>query len=184
MKTIISLIASVTRNNAIGRDGGLVWQDAADLRHFRDTTMGCPVVMGRRTWQALPARVRPLPGRHNVVVTRNAGLVATGADCVTSLDAAMTLLQGSAKVYVIGGAQLYAQALPLADELVLTEIDATLDGDTFFPAWNAQDFVEVERRPGLDAAGVPYSFVTYRRRVPPLASTEFKPRPGAAQAGA
>ena len=168
MNTIISLIASVTRNGAIGRDGGLVWQDAADLRHFRDTTMGCPVVMGRRTWQALPAHVRPLPGRHNVVVTRNADFAAAGADCVPSLDAALTLLQGSARVYVIGGAQLYAQALPLADELVLTEIDATLDGDTFFPIWSALDFAEVERRPGLDAAGVPYSFVTYRRRGPAL----------------
>lgn len=169
MKTIISLIASVTRNGAIGRDGGLVWQDAADLRHFRDTTMGCPVVMGRRTWQALPARVRPLPGRPNVVVTRNADFDATGAACVPSLDAALAMLQGSAKVYVIGGAQLYTQALPLADELVLTEVDATLEGDTFFPAWRAEDFAEVERRPGLDAAGVPYSFVTYRRRWPALA---------------
>ncbi len=169
MKIDISLIASVTRNGAIGRDGGLVWQDAADLRHFRDTTMGRPVVMGRRTWQALPAHVRPLPGRHNVVVTRNADFVATGADCVPSLDAALAMLQGSAKVYVIGGAQLYTQAMPLADELVLTEVDATLEGDTFFPAWSAQDFVEIERRPGRDAAGVPYSFVTYRRREPALA---------------
>ncbi len=164
MKTIISLIASVTRNSAIGRAGGLVWRDAADLRHFRDTTMGSPVVMGRRTWQALPAHVRPLPGRHNVVVTRNAGFVATGADCVPSLDAALALLQGAPKVFVIGGAQLYTHAMPIADELVLTEVDIELEADTFFPAWDALDFVEVQRHPAVSAAGVGYAIVTYRRK--------------------
>ena len=164
MKTIVSLIASVTRNRAIGRDGGLVWQDAADLRHFRDTTMGCPVVMGRRTWQALPAHVRPLPGRRNVVVTRNAGFVAAGADCVPSLDEALALLQAAPKIFVIGGAQLYLQAMPVADELVLTEVDVELEADTFFPAWDARDFVEVERHAAVSAAGVGYAIVTYQRK--------------------
>ena len=161
---MVSLIASVARNGAIGRDNGLLWQERADQQHFRATTMGCPVVMGRRTWESVPMRFRPLPGRRNVVVTRNVAFVAPGAETVRTLDSALALLAGAPKVFIIGGAMLYALALPFADELVLTEVDAEFDGDTFFPAWDRTLFSEGQRRSAVSASGVPYAFVAYRRR--------------------
>jgi dihydrofolate reductase len=152
----LALIAAVARNGAIGKAGALLWHEPEDQKHFRRVTMGCPVIMGRKTWDSLPERFRPLPGRRNVVITRNADWHANGADTVPSLDAALALLAGAPKAFVIGGAEIYALALPLADELVLTEIDAELDGDTFFPRWDRTCFVEASRedRPG-------YSFVSY-----------------------
>ena len=126
--------------------------------------MGCPVVMGRKTWDSLPPRFRPLPGRRNVVVSRNAGFEAEGADTATSLDAALSMLVSEARVFVMGGAELYALALPQADTLMLTEVHADLTGDTYFPAWSRNDFDEVSRQPEVSAAGVGFDFVTYRRR--------------------
>lgn len=152
----LSLIAAVPRNGAIGKDNELLWREPEDQKHFRRVTMGCPVIMGRKTWDSLPARFRPLPGRRNVVVTRNPAWQAEGADAVTSLDAALALLAGTPKAFVIGGAELYALALPRASELVLTEIDAELDGDIFFPAWDRTRFVETARE---QHAG--FSFATY-----------------------
>ena len=160
----VSLIAAVARNGAIGRGNDLLWTDPADQRHFRQTTMGCPVVMGRRTWDSLPARFRPLPGRRNVVVTRNAGFDAPGAETAPSLDVALARLADASRVFVIGGGELYALALPVADTLVLTEIDAELDGDTFFPPLDRTPFAEVERLPQQAADGTRFAFVTYRRR--------------------
>lgn len=154
----LSLIAAVARNGAIGKHNELLWREPEDQKHFRRVTMGCPVVMGRKTWDSLPARFRPLPGRRNLVVTRDAGWRAEGAEAARSIDAALALLADADKVFVIGGAEIYALALPLADELVLTEIDAELDGDTFFPAWDRTRFVCTAR----DARDG-YSFVTYRR---------------------
>ena len=159
----LSLIAAVPRNRAIGRDNQLLWQEGADQRHFRATTMGCPVVMGRKTWESLPERFRPLPGRRNVVVSRDAAYAAPGADVAGSLDAALSRLQDAPKVFVMGGAQLYALALPRADEMVLTEIDTDLDGDVFFPAWDRSQWVEVQRQGASTEQGVNYAFVTYRR---------------------
>jgi len=160
----ISLIAAVARNGAIGRNGGLLWHESADQRHFRDTTRGHAVVMGRKTWDSLPERFRPLPGRRNLVVSRQRGLSLPGAEVFASLPQALAALCNGAKVYVIGGGELYAQALPLADEMVLTEIDAELDGDTCFPAWNRDEWADVSRQSAVSAAGVGYAFVTYRRR--------------------
>jgi dihydrofolate reductase len=153
----LSLIAAVARNGTIGRAGGLVWRDAEDLQHFRRVTLGCPVIMGRKTWDSLPSRFRPLPGRRNLVVTRNADWHAEGAEPAGSLDAALEGLGGVPKAFVIGGAELYALALPLADELVLTEIDAELDGDVFFPSFDRSRFVETARE---TRSG--FSFVTYK----------------------
>ncbi len=158
------LIAAVARNGVIGRDGGLVFNEPADQRHFRESTQGWPVIMGRRTWDSLPARVRPLPGRRNMVVSANAGLAAPGAEVVSSLDTALARLPGVARVFVIGGARLYAEALPLAHRLMLTEIDADLPGDTHFPAWDRAQFREAERTSARTDAGVAYHFVTYVRR--------------------
>lgn len=159
----LALIAAVARNGAIGRDNGLLWSDPADLRHFRAVTLGCPVVMGRRTWESLPERFRPLPGRRNLVVTRQPAFAAPGAETASSLDDALARLAGVPQVFVIGGGQLYAQALPRADELVLTEIDADLDGDTYFPRWDRARFVETTREAQRAADGTHFAFVRYRR---------------------
>ena len=168
MSTRLVLIAAVARNGAIGRDNELLFREGADQRHFRDTTMGCPVIMGRKTWDSLPARFRPLPGRRNLVLSRDAAFKAAGAEVAGSLDEALALVDGAAdapRVFVIGGAQLYALALPRADELVLTEVDADLPGDVFFPPWDRWQFVETSRHGALSAAGLPYAFVVYKRRV-------------------
>ena len=158
------LIAAVARNGVIGRGNALVFHDPADQRHFRQVTMGCPVVMGRKTWESLPPRFRPLPGRRNVVLTRSSGLRFDGAETATSLDQALALLGDAPGIFVIGGAQLYAQALPLAHTLMLTEIDADLEGDTFFPAWDRSQFVETARSPATSVLGQALHFVTYRRK--------------------
>src|SRR5690606_1899455 len=133
-------------------------------KHFRRVTMGCPVVMGRKTWDSLPARFRPLPGRRNVVLTRDAAWQAEGAERVGSLDEALALLAEAPKVFVIGGAQVYAEALPRADELVLTEIDAVFDADAFFPAWTRGEFEKVSSEARATDGGTPYRFIVYRRR--------------------
>jgi dihydrofolate reductase len=160
----IALIAAVPRSGAIGRDNQLLWTEPVDQRHFRQVTMGCPVIMGRRTWESLPARFRPLPGRRNLVISRQPDYAAAGAETAGSLDEALARLAGTPRVFVIGGGQLYAEALPRADELVLTEIDADLAGDTFFPAWDRAAFAETSRVPQQAADGTRFAFVTYRRR--------------------
>ena len=157
----LALIAAVARNGAIGRGNALLWHEPEDQRHFRRVTMGCPVIMGRTTWDSLPERFRPLPGRRNIVLTRNAQWQAEGAERADSLDAALALVADASKVFVIGGGNLYAQALPRADELLLTEIDADLDGDTFFPAWDRSRFVVASREERITADGLHYAFVTY-----------------------
>jgi dihydrofolate reductase len=162
----LSVIAAVARNGAIGKDNGLLWHEPEDHKHFRRVTMGCPVIMGRKTWDSLPARFRPLPGRRNVVITRDRGWRAAGAEAVDSLDAALALLAGAPKAFVIGGAETYALALPRADKLVLTEIDADLPGDTFFPPWDRERFRATAREPHVGHGGIGYAFVTYVRGAP------------------
>ena len=154
----LSLIAAVARNGAIGRNNGLLWHEPEDQKRLRQVTMGYPVIMGRKTWDSLPARFRPLPGRRNIVITRTPGWHADGAEAVPTLTAALDLLADTPTAFVIGGAEIYALALPQADELVLTEIDADLDGDTYFPSWDRTRFAVASRedRPG-------FSFVTYTR---------------------
>jgi len=162
------LVAAVARNGVIGRDGALPWHLSADMQHFREVTRDGPVVMGRRTWDSLPPRYRPLPGRTNVVVSRRAGLAADGALVAPSLQAALRLAQlrlGPARrVFVIGGAQLYREAVPLADVLELTEVQADVAGDTHFPFWDRAEFDEISRLPQPAEDGVAFDFVTYRRQ--------------------
>ncbi|HET9822770.1 MAG TPA: dihydrofolate reductase [Burkholderiaceae bacterium] len=161
----LSLIAAVDRHGAIGREGELLWHEGEDQRHFRRVTLGCPVIMGRRTWDSLPARFRPLPGRRNVVVTRNAAWQAAGAERAGSLDEALALVAAAPHAFVIGGGELYALALTQADELVLTEIDAAFEGaDAHFPAYDRSDFVEAAREARVAADGTRFAFVTYRRQ--------------------
>jgi dihydrofolate reductase len=148
----------------IGRRGGIPWHLPEDLARFRALTTGHPVVMGRKTWESLPDRFRPLPERRNVVVTRTPTWTAEGADRAASLDEALQLLGGAERVFVIGGAALYAGALPLADELELTEVDLEVDGDAYFPEWDRGSFEEVSREAHVSEDGTPFAFVTYRRR--------------------
>ena len=160
----LSLIAVVARDGGIGHNNKLLWHLSEDLKHFKRTTIGCPVVMGRKTWDSIG---RPLPGRRNIVVSRNAAWSASGAERADSLSSALQSVAEAAKVFVIGGAQLYAAALPLADELVLTEVEAQAPADTFFPAWSHADFIELQREAHTDPTGLNYAFVTYRRKPSP-----------------
>jgi len=157
----LSLIAVVARNGGIGRDNALLWHLSEDLRHFKRTTLGCPVIMGRKTWDAIG---RPLPGRRNIVVTRNPAWTAAGAEAAGDLTHALSLASDAAKVFVIGGAQLYAAAMPFADELMLTEVDADAPADTFFPHWDSAGFIEQSRASHTDPHGLRYSFVVYQRK--------------------
>jgi dihydrofolate reductase len=127
---IRSLIVARTRNGVIGRDNGMPWHLPADLAHFKRVTLGHPVIMGRRTWEAIG---RALPGRRNLVVSGTPGFDAPGAEVVPSLAAAWEAVAGSDEAFVIGGAQLYAAALPDCDRIYLTEIEADIPGDTVFP---------------------------------------------------
>ena len=159
------LIAAMDRARAIGRAGDLLWHEPNDQRHFRAATLGHPVVMGRKTWDSLPPRFRPLPGRRNVVVTRNPQWQAAGAEAVTSLDAALARLTDATRVFVIGGAELYALALPAADTLLLTETEHRFDGaDAHFPAFDHGLFRQVAREAHKGADGTPYAFVRYQRQ--------------------
>jgi dihydrofolate reductase len=159
----VSLVAAVARGGVIGRDGGIPWRLPEDMLRFRELTMGHPVVMGRRTWESLPDQFRPLPGRGNVVVTRNSDWSAQGADRVGSIEEALRLLESEPEVFVIGGGEIYAAALPHADELLLTEIDAEVEGDTTFPVWDRDEFEEVSREAHVAADGTPFAFVVYKR---------------------
>jgi dihydrofolate reductase len=160
----ISIVAAIARRGVIGRDNAIPWRIPEDARHFRELTMGRPVVMGRRTWDSLPDRFRPLPGRRNVVVTRNPHWHANGAERVESLDHALRLLDGAPQVFVIGGAEIYAAALPLAHRLLLTELDVDVEGDTLFPAFDTAEFEETSREQLVSADGIRLAFVAYERR--------------------
>ena len=139
---MISIIVAASTNNVIGRNGELPWRLSEDLKHFKQTTMDKAILMGRKTWQAIG---RPLPGRQNIVITRNPGFEAVGADVCTSLTAAMDV-STSGEIMVIGGGQLYTLALPLAQRMVLTMIDIEPDADTWFPEWKDQEWQQTEER--------------------------------------
>ena len=163
-RPVLALIAAVARNGAIGKSNALLWRESEDQKHLRRVTMGHPVIMGRKTWDSLPERFRPLPGRRNIVITNNAQWHAEGALPAASLQAALALTLDAPRAFVLGGAQVYALALPLADELILTEIDADLPGDAFFPLWDRAQFIEVARDARTSATSPNYSFVTYRKK--------------------
>ena len=136
---IRSLIVARAANGIIGKDNGMPWHLPADLAHFKRTTMGRPVIMGRRTWESIG---RPLPGRRNVVVTRNTGFLAPGAEVVGSLEDAWRVLADAGEVFVIGGGQLYAETLPGADRVYVTEIGKAIEGDTRFPDLDPSEWRE------------------------------------------
>ncbi len=159
----VSLVAAVARDRGIGRGGALLVRLPEDMKRFRQLTMGSPIVMGRKTWQSIG---RPLPGRRNVVVTRDPAFRGDGAETAASLDDALALAGDAPRVFVIGGAEIYALALPLADELQLTEIDATFAADAFFPPWDPTLFARTLHEAHVSADGMPYAFTTYTRTNP------------------
>lgn len=156
----LSIVVAMARNGAIGKGNGLLWKLPRDLQHFKQTTSGAPIIMGRKTWDSIG---RPLPGRRNIVVTRQQGWTAPGAEPADSLSSALAMAAEAATVFVIGGAQIYAEALPVVDEIVATEIDADFEADTFFPAWDRARFVESQRSDPVEENGLTYRFVTYQR---------------------
>jgi dihydrofolate reductase len=157
------LIAALARNGVIGHGNQLLWRLPEDMQFFRQATRGHAVIMGRKTWDSLPPRFRPLPGRRNIVLTRDSAFRAEGAECVPSLEAALALLGDEQEVFVIGGAQVYAQALPHAQQLLLTEIDKDFAGDTSFPAWDRGMFIEVSRTHHDSGQGWGYQRANYQR---------------------
>lgn len=159
----VSLIAALTENRVIGRDNTLPWRLPADLKRFRRLTTGHPVILGRKNYESIG---RPLPERTNIVLTRDRAYRAPGCTVVDTLDAAYTAAAGASEIFVIGGAELYAQTLARADRLYLTWVHAQVPGDTFFPTFDLADWTEIERErhePDRDHA-YGFSFVTYDRR--------------------
>jgi dihydrofolate reductase len=162
----LGLIWAEARGGVIGRGGGMPWHVPEDLAHFRDLTSGSPVIMGRRTWESFPEKYRPLPGRRNLVVTRNAAWQADGADRAPSLDAALMLAADAPEVWVIGGAALFAEAIVRADVLEVTELDLEVSGgDTFAPARSAWTVAAIDPTDewAVSRTGVPYRFLTLIR---------------------
>ena len=139
----IAIIVAMAQNRVIGRDNQLPWHLPADLRHFKANTMGKPIIMGRKTWESIG---RPLPGRSNIVVTRDRDYTADGCVVVHSLDEALAAATGHDEVMVIGGAEFYRQVLPEATTLYLTQIHDAIQGDAFFPELDMEQWQEVERQ--------------------------------------
>ncbi|CAN7337511.1 dihydrofolate reductase [Acidovorax sp. Leaf78] len=158
----LHLIYARAANGVIGKDNALPWHLPEDMAHFKQLTQGCPVVMGRKTWDSLPPRFRPLPGRTNIVVTRQGDWQADGARRAGSLQEALAQCTAGQTVWVIGGAQLYAEALPLADRLEVTEIDRDFEGDAYAPVVG-DEWVVLERSEHVSTNGLPFSFVSYVR---------------------
>ncbi len=159
----LALIAAVARSGVIGRDGDLPWRLPADLKQFKARTLGRPVIMGRKTWESLRG---PLPGRLNLVVTRQAGYVAEGAEVAASLEEAVARAEReSDEAFVIGGADLYAAALPSADRLVITHVEADVEGDTRFPEvdWSRWRLLSEEAHPADARHAYPFRVAVYER---------------------
>ncbi len=159
----LNLIFARARNGVIGHNNTLPWHLPEDLAHFKHTTLGQPVVMGRKTWESLPPKFRPLPGRTNIVVTRQRDWHAEGAVVAHSIEEAVQHCAADAQVWVIGGAEVYAQAMPLATCAVVTEIDADFEGDAFAPTFDAA-WHEASRTTHVAANGLTYSLVTWHRQ--------------------
>ena len=159
----LNLIFARARHGVIGRDNALPWHLPEDMAHFKRTTLGCPVIMGRKTWDSLPAKFRPLPGRLNVVVTRQLDWTAAGAVVAHSLQAACAGCPAESTAWVIGGADLYAQAIALANTAVVTEIDADFEGDAFAPCFGPE-WLETSRETHISSNGLTFSFVTYQKQ--------------------
>lgn len=161
----LTIIVAIGQDYAIGREGGLAFYISDDLRHFRALTMGHPIIMGRRTFESLPKGA--LPGRRNIVITRNAEFAAANVETAPSLEAAIAMTADAEQAFIIGGGSVYAQAMPIANTLEITHIEATdPQADTYFPVIDPQQWELVsETEPTADSrSGLTYRFATYRRR--------------------
>ncbi|QHJ00019.1 dihydrofolate reductase [Xylophilus rhododendri] len=163
MAARVHLIFARAANGVIGLDNALPWHLPEDMAHFRTLTRGCPVLMGRRTWDSLPPRFRPLPGRRNIVLTRQPGWAADGAEAAAGLAEALALCADAPVVWVIGGAQIYAEALPFAHAVEVTEIHRDFAGDALAPVLEPTAWRAVSREDGRSADGLDFSFVRYER---------------------
>lgn len=163
MSPRIALIAAMGTNRVIGIDNRLPWYLPADFKHFKALTLGKPVLMGRRTFESIG---RPLPGRHNIVVTRDPNFRPSGVTVVSSIEEALEQAAPASETMVIGGASFYEQMLPRANRLYLTLVHGDFEGDAYFPAWDAPQWEQVERQdcPPDGSGGPSYSFVTLDRR--------------------
>lgn len=160
----LHLIYARAANGVIGHNNALPWHLPEDLAHFKRQTLGCPVLMGRKTWDSLPPRFRPLPGRLNLVLTRQPGWRAEGAQAVSSLQEALALCPPDRPAWVIGGAEVYTLALPRAQQAVVTEIERDFEGDAHAPTLDACVWREVARNPQVSADGMAFAWVVYERR--------------------
>ncbi len=158
----LNLIWAQSANGVIGKNDTLPWHLPEDLAHFKKITMGWPVIMGRKTWDSLPEKFRPLPGRTNIVITRQTDWEADGAQVATSIEDAISLAGKMEEVWVIGGAQIYALAEPLADRIEVTEIAQDFEGDAFAPVLGTQ-WVEADREKHVSKNGLQFSFITYKK---------------------
>jgi len=156
----LNLIVARARNGVIGAGGTIPWRVPGEMAYFKQVTLGHPIVMGRKTWESLPRR--PLPGRRNLVVTRDRNYIAEGAEVVASLEEALARCADAQDVFVIGGAELFALALPRITRAFVTEIDLEVDGDVHFPALDPAQWREVSRRRG--ETNPTHDFVVYERR--------------------
>ena len=169
----IVIIAAVAKNRVIGRDNQLIWNIPEDMAHFKVLTQGHTVLMGRKTWESLPPRFRPLPGRRNIVISRQANYSAPGAEVADSLENGLKLastlepavdLMATTLIFIIGGEQIYTQAMALADRLEITEVDLEPEGDAWFPEISAVDWKLVAKNTPPSQSGTGFSFLTYRRK--------------------
>jgi dihydrofolate reductase len=157
----VYLVAAVAANGIIGAGGKLPWHIPGELKHFKKLTLGHPIIMGRRTWESLKG---PLPQRENIVVTRQAGYQAPGAAVASSLEGALAMCIGEPVAFVIGGTQLFAESLPIAAGLVLTEIQRDYQGDARFPEWDRSQWRESQREAHTAPDGTRFDFVLYERK--------------------
>ena len=159
----INMIFARSANGVIGNNNAMPWHLPEDLAHFKKLTLGSPVIMGRKTWDSLPTKFRPLPGRTNVVITRQTGWQAEGAQTAGSLIDALALCQLASDVWIIGGAQIYAQAEPLASRIEVTHIDKIYQGDAFAPTLGSQ-WQQTQKVAQVSSTGLNFSFITYTRQ--------------------
>ena len=161
MRQQITLVVATAKNGCIGINNDMPWHIPEDFAFFKAYTSGKPVVMGRKTWESLPKK--PLPHRRNIVITRQADYVAEGAEVVGDLQAAFALCADAPEIIVMGGAQIYAEALPLATDLRITEVDLSVEGDAYFPTVGANVWQEVAREAHVSAKDIAFAFVHYQR---------------------
>ena len=161
----INMIFARSANGVIGHNNAMPWHLPEDLSHFKKLTLGCPVIMGRKTWDSIPSKFRPLPGRTNIVITRQSDWRPEGANTAGNLQAALAQCHTARDVWIVGGAQIYAQAEPLASRIEMTLIDKDFDGDAFAPTLGSQ-WQESHKEDHVSSTGLNFSFITYTRHLP------------------